>query len=674
IPLSYSLLCGMVIYEFLYRKKAHIQKTISVILCVFILSSSFFAAFPLLTGDMRGALKPKDLPSDYVYTYNWIEQQDPEGKYKTTVWPARPPWFAPNARVKEDFYHRYVQHLVRENRTEHLGKELGFLNIRYLLLRGDAMASHDMNRIISNLLAQKDLELVMHKGSLIVFENPYCVEILNIPTLHVLLFEGLEKLTTLNSFPSFNILNSCLIFPTQMQEIVIQNEIDAIVSTNKVLNDLAFLLTHKKYVISPFGYTNNHNPSKLWSKAGTNDPLHGPWHPYLERRGIDNWDFDYGRGLVFTWATLCTLEIPFTLKETDEYVFLARLFQNQQAGKIGIQLDDKGYTVNTKDQLNEFTWKEIDTLWLEKGSHKITLTNIEGFNAVNLFALIPKQEYQNVQNQLEQLLQDKRVIYILEAESDLYHQNGTISNKYCGEASNGIVLELTKASKAWGEVEIIKPGNYTLVIRSRGNLIIKIDEKEYEISSPQLNWTYIGSINLEKGKHVIEIANPMQSSREWSFRNEPSDLDVIWLYSTQKENETLEEIFTPDGNPAEVVSYQKIDPTKYLVKVNATKPFMLSFAEAYDPLWVAYVNGERIQSIPLYGVINGFWINQTGLLEITIEYEPQKWFYIGSIISVTTLIACATYLTYGWVRNKAISERVKKWLKPKSSSTKPISS
>jgi len=108
------------------------------------------------------------------------------------------------------------------------------------------------------------------------------------------------------------------------------------------------------------------------------------------------------------------------------------------------------------------------------------------------------------------------------------------------------------------------------------------------------------------------------------------------------------------------INYLKINPTKYIVEVNATNPFMLSFAEAYDPLWMAYVNGERIESIPLYSVINGFWINQTGQLEITIEYEPQKWFYYGSIISVTTLLACLTYLTYNWTKNKAIWKQTKR--------------
>ena len=42
---------------------------------------------------------------------------------------------------------------------------------------------------------------------------------------------------------------------------------------------------------------------------------------------------------------------------------------------------------------------------------------------------------------------------------------------------------------------------------------------------------------------------------------------------------------------------------------------MLSFAEAYDPLWEArvYKEGklvEKVRSIPLYSVINGFWIKR----------------------------------------------------------------
>jgi hypothetical protein len=111
-----------------------------------------------------------------------------------------------------------------------------------------------------------------------------------------------------------------------------------------------------------------------------------------------------------------------------------------------------------------------------------------------------------------------------------------------------------------------------------------------------------------------------------------------------------EEILTP--------TYHRINPTLWKVESSTQEPFILSFTEKYDSLWVGYVNGERVSSFPLYGVVNGFWINQTGQLEITIEYEPQRWFFYGSIVSVATLLACLTYLTYNWTKNKAFWKRI----------------
>ncbi|WP_216698819.1 carbohydrate binding domain-containing protein [Methanotorris formicicus] len=133
-------------------------------------------------------------------------------------------------------------------------------------------------------------------------------------------------------------------------------------------------------------------------------------------------------------------------------------------------------------------------------------------------------------------------------------------------------------------------------------------------------------------------------------------LDVIWLYST-KNNETIDQLFQVKEKPAEIINYTKINPTLWEVQVNATKPFMLSFAESYNPLWEAriYKDGKLIQKVspvPLYGVINGFYINETGDLKIIIRYKPQDWFEIGLAISGITFLLCVTYLIYDWRREK----------------------
>ena len=112
-------------------------------------------------------------------------------------------------------------------------------------------------------------------------------------------------------------------------------------------------------------------------------------------------------------------------------MLLARIFQNQQGGKIQVNLNDKKYIIDTKDQLNKFTWKEIDAVQLQEGQYELIMENLEGFNAVNLFAIITKQQFQEAQDQLGKSLDDKEIVYIMEAETDLYAENGlrnTIEN------------------------------------------------------------------------------------------------------------------------------------------------------------------------------------------------------------------------------------------------------
>jgi hypothetical protein len=124
-----------------------------------------------------------------------------------------------------------------------------------------------------------------------------------------------------------------------------------------------------------------------------------------------------------------------------------------------------------------------------------------------------------------------------------------------------------------------------------------------------------------------------------------------------------------ENQPATILDYSRSNPTKITAKVNATEPFILAVSEALDSSWTAYVNGKQYKPIPLYLGLKGFSIDQTGLLEVTIEYEPQRWFFYGSIISATTFLACITYLTYSYTKNKSILKRIQTILRPNKSET-----
>jgi hypothetical protein len=109
--------------------------------------------------------------------------------------------------------------------------------------------------------------------------------------------------------------------------------------------------------------------------------------------------------------------------------------------------------------------------------------------------------------------------------------------------------------------------------------------------------------------------------------------------------------------PATVIDYTKVNPTKITVTINATKPFILAISEAFNTQWTAYVNNKQIKPTSLYLCIKGFYINETGTLNIVIEYEPQRWFNYGCAISIATFLACTAYLAYNWLK-KVILKRV----------------
>ncbi|HIH71984.1 MAG: putative membrane protein, conserved [Thermococcales archaeon 44_46] len=370
------------------------------------------------------------------------------------------------------------------------------------------------------------------------------------------------------------------------------------------------------------------------------------WHGHETDKPLPNviWIDDVKVYDITNYTKPVTLEIPFKVDKTDNYRLFIRYFKNQKGGAIRVYLDETPIYIETKDQLNKFVWKDLGTFKLEKGKHKIVLENVRGFNAVNLFALVPKTEYQKASEEIKKLLQNKTVIYLFEAESDLYRENAeTIKDL---NASNGEAVKFKDKGKAWQTVEIVKSSTYKLALKGKGIFNVSIGDYSYVLTLSDSTFSYTPEFYLQSGDYTLEIT-PLSKDEA---------LDVVWLYSTNN-NETLEELFQVKETPATVKNYTKINPTLWKVKVNATKPFMLTFAESYDPLWEArvYKDGklmEKVSPVPVYGVINGFWINQTGNLEIVLRYTPQDWFERGLIISLTTFILSVFYIFYDWRREK----------------------
>jgi len=374
------------------------------------------------------------------------------------------------------------------------------------------------------------------------------------------------------------------------------------------------------------------------------------WHGHLTNKPLPNIIMiDYVKVYDVTrYAKRITLDIPFNVPRLNEYKLFVRYFENQKGGAIRIYLDGKLIAeVNTVSQLNRFVWRDLGTYRLEAGRHVITVENVKGFNAINIFVLIPVEEYNRLVREVEKLLENKTIIYIFEAESDTFRRSAKIVKDI--DASNGELLYLKSSGYTWQEFEVINPSYYMVAVKLKGSAKVRIDNVTYMVVSDKLTFHYLDPIYLGKGRHIIRV----EALRERVY------LDVVWIYSVKSPNSkvTVEELFQVKEKPVKVLHYERIDPTLWKARVVAKKPFLLVFAEAYDSLWEArvYKDGklvERARSIPVYGVINGFWINETGNLTIVIRYVPQDWFELGLKISTTTFTLCIFYLIWDWRRGK----------------------
>lgn len=114
-------------------------------------------------------------------------------------------------------------------------------------------------------------------------------------------------------------------------------------------------------------------------------------------------------------------------------------------------------------------------------------------------------------------------------------------------------------------------------------------------------------------------------------------------------NAMLESWSAVEKRPEIISEISQAGSNRMVIKVEASEPYILAVAEAYDPLWRASIkDGEstaELTPIPLYAALTGFAIDKTGRYEIELYYAPQQWFYHGSIVSILA-VAFMIYVLY----------------------------
>ena len=137
----------------------------------------------------------------------------------------------------------------------------------------------------------------------------------------------------------------------------------------------------------------------------------------------------------------------------------------------------------------------------------------------------------------------------------------------------------------------------------------------------------IGRIMIDKGIHSISFKNNNSIFSGFRFKKEANNYQLL-----QKGQELRESL--------PIVSYKKINPTKFLVSVkNAQDSFYLIQLENYDPLWTAKINKTKLEEHKkIFGYANAWYIDRKGDYNIVIEYTPQRYFYFSLFISLAFLL------------------------------------
>jgi hypothetical protein len=177
-------------------------------------------------------------------------------------------------------------------------------------------------------------------------------------------------------------------------------------------SDLTFhFLDQNAIIVKPFDVTRNYAPAEVWSVGKTSDPLHGEFHPQLQRFKVNNSDIDYNYGLVFTWGK-DQLQIPVDVHNDDDYEIYARFLQSEKGGYVTFSAEKLGLhsVQQTSGASNKFIWAHLGSFHIPAGRHDITLTNDGSLNAVNVIVLVPTSATSETQQRVDGFASNQSII------------------------------------------------------------------------------------------------------------------------------------------------------------------------------------------------------------------------------------------------------------------------
>ena len=254
--------------------------------------------------------------------------------------------------------------------------------------------------------------------------------------------------------------------------------------------------------------------------------------------------------------------------------------------------------------------------------------------------------------------------YFLDDQGVVSDQLSQIASKFLINLKNKRVVGKTDADFLY-QFSVPRNANYKLLINEYlfESASKTGGEKEYYLSFNNKNvvpsavvggWQLVDLGSVNKGEQEIQTNLPVNEIPE-NYLTSP-----FWLIE-----DTVLEKQDPSFSGEGILSYKKINPSKYTVDITGVKkPFVLVLGQTYHREWKIYFNNKIIKAdhFLINGYANGWYVEPSLFASgenftFDLVYRPQKFADVGNAISLVVIFLLLFNLILIMTKEKANSRK-----------------
>jgi len=308
--------------------------------------------------------------------------------------------------------------------------------------------------------------------------------------------------------------------------------------------------------------------------------------------------------------------------------------------------------VKTFGQLDIYEYTESKPyLYFVDFNHIGNLTDIIVVNAT-----VFSKEWKFTENVALKEWQDANPTYQFGAELGLTQDRGTLRVELCNTTREYKIVSSPLVPAVYGASYYIE-----LDIAGQNTQSVHLNIAEYDSGK-----------NLLRVNHIVEVDYVAFNMTNIALKFQPTTSDTKYIqlqvWHGHEMSKPLPKIICINSikvygytwktvrletQPSNVtiLDYKRETPTKIVMRINTTAPFILVVREALNRQWTLYADGRSYKPETVNMVSAAFVIDHTGIVNLQLVYEPQIWYYVGLAISFSTWISCLAFIAYWEVKD-----------------------